>query len=144
MISFTKTNVTIAVRSSYTSLESATNQVLKKNDIVSFIFSNLVIVKSEEGSNLEYLESVKVEDYITTNDFNFDRSFILELESEGSKEFRVLSIYTSDEENLERNIISAWESICWDKRMNLNITEKFIRIIVSNYNAIRKAGKWIN
>ena len=138
---FNKNDVTIFVVSSYSSIDEATNNVLKKNDITDFIFKNFVNFEKGKESNKEYTKDVDISKYILKEDFNFEKSYILEFLENGKKKFKVVSIYKSTDENFERNIISAWEGICWDKEINLNITEKFIRLIVSNYEEIKKIGK---
>lgn len=143
-IIFDKTNLTIISMSSYSSLESATNSIIQKNDVAKFIFDNFVKFENEDGSNAEYIKNSKPEDYILKDDFKFDKSYIAQIKINGKEEFRVLSVYYSDDESLERNIISAWEGVCWDKEISLNITEKFMKLITSNYNSIKKLGKWID
>lgn len=141
---FEKTNITILVISSYENLNDATNSIIEKEDISKFVFENFVSFDDGKDSNKEYVKNSNPSIYVVKDDFKFNKSYIVEVDVNGKKEIRVLSIYSSSDEDFERNIISSWEGICWDKSINLNITEKFIRLITSNYQSIKKVGKWIN
>lgn len=141
---FEKTNLTILVISSYEKLDEATNAIIQKEDITKFVFENFVRFDDGKESNKEYIKNSNPSTYIVKDDFKFTKSYVAEIEINGKREIRTLSIYTSSEEDFERNIISSWEGVCWDKNVNLNITEKFIRLITSNYQSIKKIGKWIN
>ncbi len=143
-IMFEKTNITILVVSSYEDINSATNTIIEKEDIIKFIFENFVGFDDGKETNKEYIKDVNPSTYVIKDDFKFNKSYIIEIENNGKKEIKVLSLYSSSDEDFERNIISSWEGVCWDKSINLNITEKFIRLITSNYQSIKKTGKWIN
>ncbi|MFN4245489.1 MAG: hypothetical protein ACK4F9_04995 [Brevinematia bacterium] len=141
---FNSTNVIIIVVSSYYSMDEVTNEVLSKNDVSRFVFDNFVRFKNEKDSNEEYLEGVNFYRYVFKEDFNFDKSYVLKILENGKEKFKVLSIYKCSDESFQENIMSIWEGICWDKEVNLNITEKFMRLILSNYDMIKKKVQWIN
>lgn len=144
VLSFTKTNVVILVSHYYNSFDEATNEVIQKNDISAFIVSNFVFYDDGKDSNVSIVSSSDPFAYIFKDDFRLDKSYIARVGLNGNEMFKTLSIYTTGDEELERNIISVWEGICWDKSVNLNITEKFIRLITSNYQEIKKLRSWTN
>lgn len=141
-MTFVEGKVNMVVVSFYSRFDLATNDVVEKKDVSRFVFDTLVKVNGRNGSNEKYMGGIRPEEYVVRDDFSFDRSYIVGVVRGNKKEFVVYSVYNAEEEDLERNVVSAWEGVCWDKGLSLNITEKFIVIIISNYNAIKRAGKW--
>ncbi|MCX8029083.1 MAG: hypothetical protein N2712_03715 [Brevinematales bacterium] len=145
IIMMKKTNVTILVSEYHSSIDGATNSILEKDDVINLVFNNFVVYDDGKDSNKDFVEGVNIRNYMYKDDFNFEKSYIANVVVDDGREvYKTVSIYTVDEEALERNIVSAWEGICWDKSINLNITEKFMRLITSNYTQIKKSGKWTN
>ncbi|MGB9621180.1 MAG: hypothetical protein ACP5PT_01070 [Brevinematia bacterium] len=143
-ILFEKTNVTIISSTYFDSFNSATNSITKKMDVMLLIFSNFIIFDDGKESNREFLTDVNFDNTFYYETFKFQKSYIIVTKENNKKKYRVISIYTTQEEPLENFITSVWEDNCWNKSININITEKFIRILTSNYNSVKNSGKWFN
>lgn len=143
-ILFDQTNITIISSVIFDSFDFATNSIIKKMDVMNLIFSNFIIFNDGKDSNEEFLKNVNFDNKFYYDVFKFDRSYIITIKEEVQKKYKVISIYTTEDELLESFITSVWEDNCWSKSVNVNITEKFIRLITSNYNSIKNARKWVN